>query len=218
MASAAVLDDTEEKCNGTRLARLLIDGGTETLRCAFDTVHSPANLQASLHAHKVLLTSLRNKRILNNSQWDKLYPPSGGTPDSKTFDITLLFLLLRNICGLTAPATGWDALPPAADISLEANLARVKFYRNEIYGHVTGTGVSKADFEQYWSDISGALIALGTDRIRIDVLKSSAIGETEYLSLLSEWKFNEETLKKIILWRVQKVWEQVWGAEGNCGR
>ena len=168
MAMAAVLDDTEEKSNGTKLARLLIDGGTETLRRTLDSVYSPANLQANLHTHKVLLKSLRKRKILNNSQWDMLYPPSGAAPDSKTFDITLLFVLLRNICGLAAPATGWDAFPHAADVSREANLVRIKFYRNQVYAHVTGTGVSRAYFEQYWSYISGALIALGADQVSID--------------------------------------------------
>ena len=204
MASAEVLRDTDEKCNGTRLARLLIDGGTETLRRAFDTIHPPTNLQANLHTHKVLLTSLRKKRILNGRQWDKLYPPSGAAPDSNAFDITLLFVLLRNICGLTAPATGWHALPPAADVSREANLARVKFYRNQVYGHVTGTGVSKSDFEQYWGDISGALIALGADQISIDLLKSSTIGETEYLCLVTEWKLEEETLKEVVSGEIRR--------------
>ena len=139
------------------------------------------------------------KRVLNISQWDKLYPPEGAAPDSKTFDITLLFVLLRNICGLTAPATGLDALPPAADVSREANLARIKFYRNHVYGHVTGTGVSSVDFEQCWNDISGALNALGGDQVEMDLLKSSAIGETNYVALLTKWKLEEDKMKETLL-------------------
>ena len=184
--------------NGTKLARLLIDGGTETLRRSFDAIHPPTNLQAVLHTNKPQLNTLRMKRVLNISQWDKLYPPEGAAPDSKTFDITLLFVLLRNICGLTAPATGWDALPPAADVSREANLARIKFYRNHVYGHVTGTGVSSADFEQYWNDISGALNALGGDQVEMDLLKSSAIGETNYVALLTKWKLEEDKMKEVV--------------------
>ena len=203
------LDDTEEKCNGTKIARLLVDGGTKTLRRLFDSIHSPANLQAALHTHRVVLTNLRKIRVLNSSQCDKLYPSTGAAPDSKTFDITLLFLLLRNICGLTAPAAGWDTLPHAADTSQEANLARIKYFRNQLYGHVTGTGVSKADFEQYWSDISGALVALGADQVSIDLLKSSPIGSTEYFNLLQEWKREEEDLKQIVDERFRKVEEKL---------
>ena len=146
MASASALDDTHEKCSGTKLARLLIDGGTETLRRTFDSIRPPANLQAVLRTNQPLLNTLRKKRVINTSQWDILYPPGGAAPDSKAFDITLLCVLLRNICGLTAPATGWDALPPAADVSRKANLARIKYYRNKLYGHVTSTGVSETDF------------------------------------------------------------------------
>ena len=136
---------------------------------------------------------------------NKLYPPGGAAPDSKTFDITLLFVLLRNICDLTAPATGWDALPPAADVSREANLARIKYYRNQVYGHVTSTGVSKADFERYWNDISGALIALGADQVEIDLLKSSAIGETDHIALLKEWKSQEDDVKEMFCELNEKV-------------
>ena len=77
-------------------------------------------------------------------------------------------------------------------MSQEANLARVKYYRNQVYGHVTGTGVSDADFKCYWNDISGALIALGSDQVTIDLLKSSAISETDYLALLEKWVTGEE--------------------------
>ena len=217
MAMAAVLDDTEEKSNGTKLARLLIDDGTETLRRTLDSVFSPADLQANLRTHKVLLTSLQRRKILNNSQWDMLYLPSGAAPYSKTFDITLLFVLLRNICGLAAPATGWDALPHAADVSREANLVRIKFYRNQVYAHVAGAGVSRADFEQYWSDISGALIALGADQVSIDLLKSSTIGETEYLSLLNKWKTEDEKFKEEIK-RMEETLKELISTESKRTR
>ena len=206
MASALV--DSEEKCNGTKLARLLIDGGTETLRRVFDSIHSPSNLPAVLHTNKLQLNTLWKKRVIYNSQWDKLYPPGGAAPDSKTFDITLLFVLLRNICCLTAPAAGWDALPPAADVSREANLARIKYYRNQVYGHVTSTEVSKADFEQYWNDISGALTALGADQVEIGLLKLSAIGEKDHIALLTKWKLQEDEVKEMfceLKERVQKL-------------
>ena len=201
MASASTMVGTEEKCNGTKLTRLLIDCGTETMRRTFDSIILPAHLPSVLHTHKSLLKSLLKKRVLSHNQWDKLYPPGGSAPDSKTFDISLLFVLLRTyrICGLTSPATGWDALPPAADVSREANLARIKFYRNQVLGHVTGTGVSKADFEQYWKDISGALTALGADKVAIDDLKSSPIGANDYTALLTELSCDlKETVKESV--------------------
>ena len=118
MATAAPspLAASVEKTNGNKLSRLLIDGGTTVLRNIFDYYHPPANLAANLsskHIHPIL-TKLRHRNILNGSQWDKLFPPpGGGPPNSFNFDITLLFLLLRNICGLSPPsqALGTGSLP-----------------------------------------------------------------------------------------------------------
>ena len=42
-------------------------------------------------------------------------------------DISLLCKLLREICSLTAPATGWDNVPKSTDHSLAADMVRIKF-------------------------------------------------------------------------------------------
>ena len=99
-----------------------------------------------LNSSYPILNSLLHRRILNGHQWDKLFPPGGTSPDSNTFDITLLFLLLTNICGLSPPLTGWHSKPPPSDTSREANLARIKFFRNQLYGHVAATSVDTPTF------------------------------------------------------------------------
>ncbi|CAH3015673.1 unnamed protein product, partial [Porites evermanni] len=186
-----------EKTNGNKLSRLLIDGGTTVLRNIFDSHHPPANLAANLsstHIHSIL-TRLRHRKILNGSQWDKLFPPpGGGTPNSFNFDITLLFLLLTNICGLSPPASGWHAKPSPGDNSLEANLARVKFFRNKLYGHVTSTGVDATSFSSFWQEISTALQILGLDQAEIDRLKAEQGGEQDYLDVLIEWADSEQEI------------------------
>ena len=136
MAAAAPspLASSLKKTNGSKLSRLLIDGGTTVLRIIFDGYHPPPRLSAGLNAQSFTLNSLLGKKVLRAAQWDKLFPPDGAAPDSQTFDTTLLFLLLANICGLSPPRSGWHSKPSPGDNSLEANLARVKFFRNELYG------------------------------------------------------------------------------------
>lgn len=95
-----------EKTNGAKLSRLLIDGGTKVLRTVFNSYHSPGNLMAVLNSNYLILNGLLKKKVLYKSQWDQLFPPGGDAPDSNTFDITLLFLLLTNICGLALHP--WD--------------------------------------------------------------------------------------------------------------
>ena len=197
MAAAAPssLASSVEKTNGAKLSRLLIDGGTTVLRKVFDGYHPPANLAADLNACYAILNNLLHCRILKSHQWDKLFPPCGASPDSSTLDVTLLFIFLTNICGLSPPPSGWHAKPPPSDTSLEANLARIKFFQNVLYGHVTTTGVDTPSFTGLWLEISAVLVALGFDQAKIDRLKEEHCGEEEYLELLSKWADSEEDIK-----------------------
>ena len=189
------LASSEEKTNGAKLTRLLIDGGTTVLRKIFDGHHPPANLIIDLNANYPILNNLLRRRVLNGHQWDKLFPPGGVAPDSKTFDITLLFLLLTNICGLTPPPSGWYTEPLPSDTSHEANLARVKFYRNILYGHVTTTGIDTPTFSALWTDISDVLVSIGLGQAEVDRLKAEKGGEQDYIDVLIEWANSEEDIK-----------------------
>ena len=183
--------DLHEKANFTRLSRLLVDKGTEALRNTFDAIHSPANLPGVLSANKLSLLKLK-PRVINDSQWHLLYPPSGDPPDSKTFDVTLLTVLFRNICGL--PKTGWAAMPVGSDRSMQANIVRIRLLRNEVYAHVTSTQVDNATFESLWKKISQALVDLNISQKDIDELKTCPLGprEEECLGILQDWKLHEE--------------------------
>ena len=162
----------------------------------FHRYHPPANLASDLNSNYSILNKLLRKRVLNGRQWEKLFPPGGGAPDSNTFDITLLFLLLTNICGLSPPPlTGWHNMPSPGDNSLEANLARVKFFRNELYGHVTSTGVDATSFSSFWQEISITLHSLGLDQAQIDRLKVEHGEEQDYLDALIDWAESEEEIK-----------------------
>ena len=209
-ATPSPLASSVEKTNGNKLSRLLIDGGTTVLRNVFDSHHPPANLAANLsskHIHSTL-TKLRHRKILNGSQWDKLFPPpGGGTPNSINFDITLLFLLLRNICGLSPPRSGWDKMPPVSDTSREANLARMKYYRNELHGHVTTTGIQTSVFDVKWHEISSVLVSLGLSQSEVDRLEKEPCGQ-DYISAVTEWMKNDEEIQfqlKDLLTKQQQV-------------
>ena len=187
MASA----DLQEKANFTRLSRLLVDKGTEALRNTFDGIHPPASLPAVLNANKTSVLRLK-PRVINNSQWNLLYPPSGDPPDVKTFDVTLLTVLFRNLCGFSK--TGWSVMLVDTDRSVQANIVRIKSYRNEVYAHVTSTQVDNATFESLWQKISQALIELYIPQNDVNDLKISplALEEEIYIRVLKDWKLREE--------------------------
>ena len=159
MASAAsVLCTTAGKENFQRLTRLLICGGTSLLREIFDHHCPPSHLPTRLR--NPATEDLLNRAKLTKPQRDCLYPSPGVYGESKDFDLTLLFKLLRTICGLTPPPTGWDAPPVASDLSLTADLVRIKNFRNTVYGHVHHMEITDDDFNSLWDYIKQTLLRI----------------------------------------------------------
>ena len=199
-AADKALRTTDEKANFQRLVRLLMCGGLALLREVFDIFCTPANLPAVLgnSAIKKQLETLKRKRVLTFNEWQCLYKPSGPGKYGKSvdFDISLLGKLLREICNLTPPATGWDILPNSTDHSLEADLVRIKIYRNKIYGHAHTMGIKDAEFGKLWMEIKEALlrIASSISRTKSDEWKK-AIEESFHEPLTPDAKKCVEDLQ-----------------------
>ena len=192
--ASSVLESSQEKIYGFKLMRLIVDGGTEVLRNIFLSIHS-GNLHAVLSTHYPTLYPLfKTKKIITQPQWDKLYPPPPRISNIQEFDITLLVILLRNICGLSPPTTGWNVMPGSTDNSREANIVRIRLFRNNLFGHVPGTDVSRLDFEAHWVEVGSALRSLGLNQAEIDRLKVEECGEEEVNRVREEWRENEMEL------------------------
>ena len=165
-AADEALRATDEKANFQRLTRLLMRGGLSLLKEVFDSIHPSHNLPAVLSnpAIKAQLQTLKRNRVLTQPEWDRLYNPSvpGTYGKSTDFDISLLCKLLRAICSLTPPITGWNDLPSSTDHSLGADLVRIRIYRNTIYGHNHSMEMKNADFEKLWMEISEALLRIAS--------------------------------------------------------
>ena len=202
---------TKETTNYARLGRLLVDVGSQVFRSVFDKIHPPATLHivlGSTSVHYATLKSLRKKKVLSPKQWGKLYP-SRSTVSSATLDITLLTILLRNICDLSPPLNGWDRLPPPTDRSIEGDIARVKYYRNIVYGHPSQASVDDISFSAYWQEIREALVRLGGAHFRseIDNLEHDCMDpviEEHYRELMKQWRKDVDSIK-----------EEVEKTEGN---
>ena len=203
-----VLRSTTRKENFQRISRLLISGGTTLLREIFDLIYPPSNLP------KILKTPATVKQLrsakLTKPQWDCLYPSPGVYGKSADFDVTLLFRLLRTICNLTPPTTGWDTIPTSTDHSLPADLARIKYYRNTVYGHVNqNMEITDDEFLSLWQDLSEALARIAGQispskkhewQVAIfNFLKSPLTAEDERNAQeLREWYRNDMEVKEFI--------------------
>ena len=107
--------------------------------------HPPSTLHKALAGNEGKLRILRARKVINATQWGTLFPVDPSLVSSAHFDITLLMVLLRNLRGLTSPAIGWDKLPAETNVSREADIARVKYYRNTLYGDAERASVDDAD-------------------------------------------------------------------------
>ena len=193
-----------ETNNYACLCCLLVGVGSQALRDTFDKIHPPTVLHDVLThppTHPIL-QSLKQKKILSTAQWVKLYPIIRSSVSSGSFDILLLIFLLKNICSLNPPPTGWGSLPPVEDTSISANISRVIYYRDQVYELLASQAfVNDYTFNTFWRDISNALVGLGAGAVYWDAINRLKTGSMDcgfledYQELLKQWKRDDDRAK-----------------------
>lgn len=191
---------TKENVNYARLLRLLVDCGTKALRKTFERFYTPGSLEGFLARPSVFLSLqlLHSRRVLSMLHWRMLYPTPPSSPSLEDFDINLLKILLRETCYLAPPLTGWSSLPSSVDMSLEASIVRIKYYKDWVYEHAIEASVDDVTFNALWEDISRALMELGVEEHTIKVLRKESMDpETKqyYEQLLAEHKKEEDSIR-----------------------
>ncbi|XP_076084270.1 E3 ubiquitin-protein ligase DZIP3-like [Mytilus galloprovincialis] len=141
-----------EEENYVRLALLLKGVTPRAVRTHFDKEFPPTSLPSTLSTSHNTLLDLKIKRIINQAQW-KILIPRNGFPDSKTFDVTLMICLIRNLTSITQPINGFDSLPLPGETTPGSDLARIKFYRNKL-AHHDSNEIDTVYFDTVWRDIS----------------------------------------------------------------
>nr|XP_058951916.1 E3 ubiquitin-protein ligase DZIP3-like [Pocillopora verrucosa] len=192
---------TKETSNYANLCRLLVEVGSVVLRELFDRICPPENLHAVLTnpLNRAKLQTLRKKRVLSTSQWGKLDSVIKWSVSSGNFDSSLLLLLLRNIFGLTLPASGWNNLPPGSDTSPEADINRIKFFRDRVFSHAANASVDDPTFSLYWNSIKDTFLRIGgtcyEEVIDDPTLHSmDADLEEHFRELLREWLKDDDCI------------------------
>lgn len=116
--------------NHFRFLSLLINGGTLVERKLFDSKVPPCTLHSVLSTNRSTLDVLHRKKVINDTQRTLL---SVKNTSSSDFDLSLLTCLLRNICGLAkSDDKVWISSPSANDMSIEADITRLKEHRNKV--------------------------------------------------------------------------------------
>ena len=148
---------TSETLNFYRLISLFVDVGTDVLRSLFIKYACPPSAVQSqptvspkhivynyLFAQQNIVLSLKKGKFpLNQKQIDLVFPPNTTETDIETWDITILYTILRNVCKV-----------PMNELS---EIDKLRMKRNALYGHCAQASVSDVDFQTHWADVSAVI-------------------------------------------------------------
>lgn len=199
-----VITDQEE--NGLRL-QLLLDKCDETLKNFFHRSYSrdPSKLYNELLNVKSKLKYLKQRGLLSQTQWYLLLPKNQMT-DASVFDVTLTSLLIREICNVKAPHTGWSKDPCAGDRSDGANVVRIRHARNFLQHH--SIILNHNEYQRIWTKLSTSMIGFGCDpqeiiNIRQKVLDVGTIQKLQQVE-------NDLVQSKSVITHLQNCLESIW--------
>ncbi|CAG2220046.1 unnamed protein product [Mytilus edulis] len=176
MASTSLSLEDE---NYVRMSLLLTGISPRAVRKLFDREFAPSCLDASIKKEYNTLNDLKLKHRINQSQWNLLFPRHPDVPNSKSFDITLMITLLRNLTAMEPPQFGYEKLPTSIEITQAADLCRIKYYRN-YFAHLDQGKIDTACFQISWTDMTGAINRLGGEQMKLecDQLKTKPLDQT----------------------------------------
>ncbi|XP_060597559.1 E3 ubiquitin-protein ligase DZIP3-like [Ruditapes philippinarum] len=153
-----------------RLQILIIDGGLLVLRNIIDQTLTTqgVTLSACLNQERSTITRLKSRGIITQEQYDILFPIGGHVPTTSEMDLTLIIFLLRSLrCFGLNKKFDWKAKPISTDVSIEADICRLKAHRNEISHKVQTTDIQANDFVTLWNDIEQILVRLSSPALNI---------------------------------------------------
>ncbi|XP_062609213.1 E3 ubiquitin-protein ligase DZIP3-like [Saccostrea cucullata] len=160
--SLSKYSSTQETTNIARLARLILGPCTDALRDILKTVVLPSDLSKRVKEYTDKQFKLK-RNPLTKSQLEIIFPSPQTTysGDYSEFDISLLYLLLRNVSKIPPHSEGWGEIPKPGDRSVAANIERLRLVRNKYYGHAADSSLSESNFGTEWRNIRDIVVELG---------------------------------------------------------
>jgi hypothetical protein len=141
---------TNDQQNFTRLVIVCVDLIKLVLNDILKSQITPKDLYNAISSCPDLTSG---RQMLRPEQQRICYQPSPFVPDYSTFDVTLLYTLIRNLCPSLKPTLGWGKKPFHLQITIGDDIERFRVFRNELSGHSTSSTVSDTEFASQWADI-----------------------------------------------------------------
>nr|XP_022344776.1 uncharacterized protein LOC111137568 isoform X2 [Crassostrea virginica] len=129
------------------------------------------------------LSDLRNKMLLHSKSlnhhhsaiYDKIKHMSK-EDDLKMLDLNIVYMLLTNFCDIPSPSCGWGNKPNVEDLSLSANIERIRILVNDYLDH------GHCDQENADEIIKGWIAEYGEIN-RSDIIDLSRESKINYLKI-----------------------------------
>jgi len=107
---------------------------------------------------------LLKKGILNQDQFDLLFPTNGQT-DSSKWDITLIVIVIRYCVNIPPPTNGWKKQLAVGDKSTAAGAIKAREFRNWLKHGKIDDVKTKPQFDGKWIEINEILVCLAYNNI-----------------------------------------------------
>ncbi|XP_056016838.1 uncharacterized protein LOC125656331 [Ostrea edulis] len=147
-------ESTPETTNANRACRVVLGPCTDGLRDLLRHYVPPHSF------HHVIKQNKLNLPRLNRDQRDLILPRTGNYAGNYVdMDISLLYILLRNISSIPPQSNGWGNDPDPSDKSVSATIERIRLVRNRCV-HSSDPSMSISDFHSIWSTIRSAMVDL----------------------------------------------------------
>ncbi|XP_062591558.1 uncharacterized protein LOC134253055, partial [Saccostrea cucullata] len=211
MSLSKCYTSTPETTNTARLARLLLGPCTDVLRDILKTEVKPSDLSRKVKEYIDNLQKQGKRTQLDKTQLEIFFPKPTKkySGDYSDLDISLLYLLLRNVSNykIAPHSKGWGKIPDPGDRSVAANIERIRLLRNQYYGHAADLSLSDSDFAQEWRNIRDIVVELerhlGTSTVYQDAVNTiktcpmDPVQEKKYIDLLGDMKELHRTVNCI---------------------
>jgi hypothetical protein len=144
-STAPYFNQSKATENYARLCQMIMTICSDLFRDILSRYIKPADLRTELDNNR-----RRLEGKLNAQQKEQIYPSSGAVNlKSKDLDISILYILLRNICSIPKHQNGWGNPPLDGDTRLAACIERIRIHRNMISGHSTTAQIEDSEFQDH---------------------------------------------------------------------
>lgn len=181
---------SQTQLNFARFSIVSIDINKLPLKDILTIFIEPADLDKAIQNCDPLV---KGKYKLNPDQKNKCYYNS--SPDYSTFDITLLYKLIRNLCPSLEPTQKWGNEPDSKYVKVGDDIERIRCLRNsELVAHSASAEISDDTFKNRWSYVKCIIQ-------RCQQYTSSKGCTTDYNKMLQDLERKTFTFDEYTFWK-----------------